>query len=72
VYEAIEDKIDYVKNSFCEELESVFVKFPKYHRNISLRYFNANVDTKGSCKPTITSESSHEINNDIGVRASVV
>jgi hypothetical protein len=28
------DKVDYVKDSFYEELECVFDKFPKYHTEI--------------------------------------
>jgi hypothetical protein len=29
-----EDKTDYVKDSFYEELERIFDKFPKYHMKI--------------------------------------
>jgi hypothetical protein len=32
-----------VKDSFYVELESVFDKFPKYHKKILLGYFNAKV-----------------------------
>jgi hypothetical protein len=60
-----EDKTDDVKDSFYEELERVFDKFPKYHMNILLRDFNAKVDI---FKPTIGNESLHEISNDNGVR----
>jgi hypothetical protein len=38
-----EDKTDDVKNSFYEELECVFDKFPKYHMKILLGDFNAKV-----------------------------
>jgi hypothetical protein len=31
VHAPAEDKIDYVKDIFYEELENVFNKFPKYH-----------------------------------------
>jgi hypothetical protein len=34
VHAPTEDKIDNVKDSFCEELERVFDKFPKYHMKI--------------------------------------
>jgi hypothetical protein len=34
VHAPTEDKIDNVKNSFYEELEHVFDKFPKYHKKI--------------------------------------
>jgi exonuclease III len=37
------DKTDDVKNSFHEELERVFDKFPKYHMKILLGDFNAKV-----------------------------
>jgi hypothetical protein len=40
---AQEDKIDDVKNSFCEEQERVFDKFPKFHMNILLRDFSGKV-----------------------------
>jgi exonuclease III len=38
-----EDKTDDVKESFYEELERVFDKFPKYHMKILLGDFNAKV-----------------------------
>jgi hypothetical protein len=34
VHAPIEDKTDDVRDSFYEELESVFDKFPKYHKKI--------------------------------------
>jgi hypothetical protein len=43
VHSPTEDKTDYVKGSFYEELESVFGKFPKYHMKILLGDFNAKV-----------------------------
>jgi hypothetical protein len=33
-----------MKDSFCEELEHVFDKFPKYHMNILLGDLNAEID----------------------------
>jgi hypothetical protein len=51
-----------VKDRFYKELEHVFDKFPKYHMKILLGNFNAIL------KPTVGSESLHEINNDNGVR----
>jgi hypothetical protein len=42
VHAPTEDKIDDVKDSFYEEIECVFDKFPKYHMNILLD-FNAKV-----------------------------
>jgi exonuclease III len=43
VHAPTEDKTDDVKNSFYEELERVFDKFPKYHMKILLGDFNAKV-----------------------------
>jgi hypothetical protein len=57
-----------VKNSFYEELERVFDKFPKYHMKILLEDFNAKVGREDIFKPTILNESLHEISNDNGVR----
>jgi hypothetical protein len=42
-----------VKDSFYEELERVFDKFPKYHMKILLGDFNAKVGKKDIFKPTI-------------------
>jgi endonuclease/exonuclease/phosphatase family metal-dependent hydrolase len=57
-----------VKESFYEELEHVFDKFPKYHMKILLGDFNAKVGREDFFKPTIEIESLHEISNDNGVR----
>jgi hypothetical protein len=38
VHSSTEDKIDYVKDSFYEELERVFDKFPKYHKNLVRKF----------------------------------
>jgi hypothetical protein len=50
-----------VKDSFYEELECVFDKFPKYHIKILLGNFNAKVGRENIFKPTIGNESLHEI-----------
>jgi hypothetical protein len=42
-----------VKDSFYEELERVFDKFPKYHTKILLGDFNAKVGREDIFKPTI-------------------
>jgi hypothetical protein len=63
-----EDKIDDVKDSFYEELERIFDKFPKYHMKILLGDFNTKVGREDIFKPTIGNESLHEISNDNGVR----
>jgi hypothetical protein len=53
VHAPTEDKTDDVKDSFYEELECVFDKFPKYHMKILLRDFNAKVGREDIFKPTI-------------------
>jgi exonuclease III len=58
-----EDKTDDVKDSFYEELESVFDKFLKYHTKILLGDFNAKVGREDIFKPTIGNETLHEIRN---------
>jgi hypothetical protein len=42
-----------VKDSFYEELEYVFDKFPEYHMNILLGDFSAKVGRKDTFKLTI-------------------
>jgi hypothetical protein len=56
-----------MKDSFYEKLESIFDKFPKYHKKILLGDFNANGGRGDIFKPTIWNESLHEISNDNGV-----
>jgi exonuclease III len=46
VHAPIDDKTDDVKDSFYEELERVFDKFPKYHKKILFGDFNAKVERK--------------------------
>jgi hypothetical protein len=67
VHAPTEDKSDDVKDSFYEESERVFDKFPKYHMKILLD-FNPKVGKEDIFKPTIGNESLHEISNDNGVR----
>jgi hypothetical protein len=55
-----------VKDSFYEELERVFDKFPKYHKKILLRDFNDKVGREDIFKLTIGNESLHKISNDNG------
>jgi hypothetical protein len=43
VHAPTEDKIDDIKDRFCEEQEQVFYKFPKYNMKILLRDFTAKV-----------------------------
>jgi exonuclease III len=68
VHTPTEDKTDDVKDSFYEELECVFDKFPKYHTKILLGDFNTKVGREDIFKPTIGNESLPEIRNDNGVR----
>jgi hypothetical protein len=68
VHAPTEVKTDDVKDSFYEELERVFDKFPKYHMKILLGDFNAKVVREDIFKPTIGNGSLHKISNDNGVR----
>jgi hypothetical protein len=70
VHAPCEDKSDYVKDSFHEELERIFDQFPSCELKILLGDFNGKV---GLCredifKQTTGNESSHEISNDNGIR----
>jgi hypothetical protein len=47
VHDATEDKTDYVKDSFYQELERIFHKFPKYYMKILLGEFSAKVGREG-------------------------
>jgi hypothetical protein len=47
------DKSDDVKDSFYDELERIFDKFPKYHIQILLGDLNAKVGRDVIFKPTI-------------------
>jgi hypothetical protein len=63
-----EDKIDYVKDSFYDELDRAFDKFHKYHTKILLGDFNTKVGREGIFKLTAGNESLYKIRNDNGVR----
>jgi hypothetical protein len=52
VHAPSEDKDD-IKDSFYEELEQVFVQFPRYHVKILLGDFNAKVGREDIFKPII-------------------
>jgi endonuclease/exonuclease/phosphatase family metal-dependent hydrolase len=67
VHASTEDKTDDVKDSFYEELECIFDKFPNYHMTILLGDLNAKVGREDIFKPTVGNESLHEISNDNGV-----
>jgi hypothetical protein len=55
-------------DSFYEEMEHMFDKFPKYHMNILLGATNNKMGREGIFKPTIANKSLHEINNNNGIR----
>jgi hypothetical protein len=62
-----EEKTDHMKDSFYEELEHIFYKFPKYHiKNLS-GDFNAILGREDIFTPKIGNESLNEISNDNGV-----
>jgi hypothetical protein len=68
VHTPCEDKSDYVKGNFCEELGCILDQLPKYDMKILLGGFYAKVGREDIFKPTIGNESLHEISNDNGVR----
>jgi endonuclease/exonuclease/phosphatase family metal-dependent hydrolase len=72
VHAPTEDKTDDVKDSFYEELERVFDKFPKCHMKILLGDFNAKIGRKGILKPKIENENLHEISNRNAVKLVII
>jgi hypothetical protein len=66
MHDPTKDKTDDMMDSFYEELERVFDKFPQYHMKILLD-FNAKVSREDIFIPTIGNENLHEISNDKGV-----
>jgi exonuclease III len=65
VHDPTEDKIYNIKDRFCDELEQVFDKLPKYHMKILLGDFNSKVGREDIFKPTVGNESLHEISNRV-------
>jgi hypothetical protein len=63
-----QEKSDGSKDSFSEELEQVFDRFPKYLIKILLEGFNAKLGRENIFKPTIGNDRLHEDSNDNGVR----
>jgi hypothetical protein len=68
VHAPSEDKFDYLKESFYEELEQVFDNFHRYHTKILLGDSNAKVGRENIFKPTTGNVSLHRDSNDNGVR----
>jgi hypothetical protein len=61
VHASTDDKIDYVRDSFYEELGHMFDNFPKHHMNSLLQDFNAKVGKETIFKPTVGNYIVHEI-----------
>jgi hypothetical protein len=68
VHAPTEDKINYIKDGFYEELEQVFDKFPRYHMKNFIRRIQCKSRQENIFKPNIGNESLHQISNDNGVR----
>jgi hypothetical protein len=68
VHAPTEDEINYVMDSFYEELECVFYKFPQYNMKILLGDLNVEVGRESIFTPTIGIKSLNEISNDYRVR----
>ena len=64
----VRGRSDDSKDSFYEELEQVFVHFPKYHTKILLGDFNAKFAREDIFEPIIWNESLHQDSNNKGVR----
>jgi hypothetical protein len=47
-----EEESDYSNESFYEEIEQAFYRYPKYHMKILLGDFNIQVGSKNIFKPT--------------------
>jgi hypothetical protein len=62
------DKTVYVMESFYEELEYVFDKFPKYLIKILLQNLSAKVGKEDVFKQIIVNARLHKIRNDNGIR----
>jgi len=68
VHATSQEKSDDTKDSFYEELEQVFVPFPKYHMEILLGEFNVKVGRENIFKLTIGNDSLHQDSKDNDVR----
>ena len=62
-----EEKSDYSKDSFYEQLVQVFDQFPKYHMK-TLSDFNVKLGKEDIFKPAIGNESLHQDRNVNGLR----
>jgi len=63
-----EEKCDYSKDRFYEEMGQTFDHIPKYHTKILLGHFNAKLGRDDIFKPTNENESQHQASNNNGVR----
>jgi hypothetical protein len=59
-----EDKFNHVKDTFYEQLERVFDKFPTYHTKILAEDFNVTVSMEDIFKLTNEPERLHCVSND--------
>ena len=62
------EKSDDSKDISHEELEQVLNRFPKQHMKIMLRDFDTKAGRENIFKPTIGSDSLHQVSNENGVR----
>jgi hypothetical protein len=58
-----------VNESFNQELDCEFKKFPKYHMKILLGDFNAKVGVEDIFKSITGDQSSHKTSNDKGIQS---
>jgi hypothetical protein len=68
VHAPAEVKGDDTKESFCEELESVFDQVTKDHMKLLLGDFSARIGRDDTFELTVGNESLHEIRHDYTVR----
>jgi hypothetical protein len=72
VLASAEDKYEYIKDRFHEELEQVFDQVPGYYMKILLGDFNVKVGREDIFKPVAGNDSLHEVNYDNGVRVIIL
>jgi hypothetical protein len=70
VHAPTEDKTDDMKDSFYEKLEHVFYKYPKYHIELVVGDFIAEVVRKVILKPKTGNKILHDFYNNNGVKSS--
>jgi len=68
VHALSEEKSDDSNESFYEELEQAFDRYPKYHMKILLGDFNAKLGSKNIFRPTVWNERLQQGSKKNGVR----